>query len=208
MTNDPRQLLRSGCEKLGLSLSEKEQACLIDYCQLLAKWNQRFNLTAVRTVRAMIPRHLLDSLAISPYILGRRILDMGAGAGLPGIPLAVCHPDKQFVLIDSNGKKARFMRQAKQSLGLDNIEIVHERVEAFQTETCFDAVIARAFGSVSQIVTLSSHLLCEDGRYLLMKGHVPETELADVKMEFNVTVERLTAPDLSEERHLIILAKT
>ena len=202
-----RKLLENGIDQLGLSLPPGGIDKLLDYVALLARWNQAYSLTAIRDPEQMITHHLLDSLAITKFIKGPKVLDMGTGPGLPGIPLAIALPDISFVLLDSNGKKTRFLVQAKSALALDNIEVVHSRVEDYQPDTVFDTITARAFASLETMVGRSHHLCAPGGRYVLMKGRMPKDELGAVPGDFVVqdTVV-LRVPGVDGERHLIIIA--
>lgn len=170
-----------------MSANEFEQQALLGaYLDLLHKWNQAYNLTSVRTRDEMQVKHIADSLAVSPYLHGQRLIDVGTGAGLPGIPLAIMHPDKQFTLLDSNSKKTRFLKQAKQQLELQNVEIVHSRVEDYQPEQGFDTVISRAFASICDMLRGSQHLACDNGRFLAMKGVPPTEELQQLPAGFSL----------------------
>ncbi len=140
--------MQQGCDALQLSVDAGQQQRLLDYLALLSRWNQTYNLTAVRDEAQMVTRHLLDSLAIAPYLTGRRFLDVGTGAGLPGVPMALVFPEREFHLLDSNGKKTRFLFQVKTALGLDNMVVHHARVEAFRVAEPFDTVLSRAFASL------------------------------------------------------------
>jgi len=173
--------LRQGAKSLGLLLEAEQEQRLLRLVALLTKWNRAFNLTAVRDPLEMVSRHLLDSLAVLPYLTGQRCLDMGTGPGFPGIPLAIMRPDMSFVLLDSNGKKIRFVRQAMLELGLENVEPVHARVEVYQAEAPFDLLISRAFTSLPDMLKLTRHLRGEQGVLLAMKAKVPVAELAGLK---------------------------
>ncbi|MEH6608264.1 MAG: 16S rRNA (guanine(527)-N(7))-methyltransferase RsmG [Halioglobus sp.] len=179
---------------------------MLSYLALLQKWNKAYNLTAVRNPEDMVIRHLLDSLVVSEHLQGQRIIDVGTGAGLPGIPLAIIHPDRDFHLLDSNGKKTRFLFQVKTELGLANITAHHARVESFRPDSLFDAVLSRAFSSLQDMVTGCQHLLAPQGCYLAMKGVISEQELQGVATVCEVAkVEELAVPGLTEQRHLIKL---
>jgi 16S rRNA (guanine527-N7)-methyltransferase len=172
--------LCQGERALGISLTPEQRNRLIVYIKLIVKWNRVYNLTAVRDPQRMLDRHILDSLSVLPYLLSSRIIDIGAGAGLPGIPLAIACPDNTFVLLDSNRKKTRFMQQAKIELALDNVEVVCDRVENYHPAERFDTVISRAFSSLLNMVNWSAHLCAPNGILLAMKGHYPEEELAEL----------------------------
>jgi 16S rRNA (guanine527-N7)-methyltransferase len=187
-----------------ISLSEAQQSALLHFLELLSKWNKTYNLTAIRDSSQMVCRHLLDSLAVSAHCHGHRLLDVGTGAGLPGIPLAILFPDRDIHLLDSNGKKTRFLFQVKTSLGLDNISIHHQRVEDFAPTDLFDVVLSRAFSSLPDMVSGCRHLLADGGNFLAMKGSYPEQELLAVKEICQVqSTHSLVVPGLAEQRHLI-----
>ena len=190
-----RKILVSGLEALNLPLAEDKIERLLDFIKLIEKWNKAYNLTAIRDREAMIRLHLLDSLAIAPFVEGKRVIDIGTGAGLPGIPLAIFLPDIEFVLLDSNAKKTRFVQQAILELKLKNVSVCHNRVEHYHPEKSFDTVITRAFASLSDIVDLTAHLLSKDGVLLAMKGQapvVPKLELAKTEL-YPVNVPGITA---------------
>jgi 16S rRNA (guanine527-N7)-methyltransferase len=200
-----RAKLDAGLERLGLELPEAVRDGLIAYVELLAKWNKAYNLTAVRDPQEMVIRHLLDSLAVVPHLTGQRIIDVGTGGGLPGIPLSLVFPERQFVLLDANSKKTRFLVQAKAALGLENVTVVHSRVEDYRPAQPFDIVITRAFASVADILIGSRHLLTPEGEFLAMKGVVPEEELAALPPGCRlIEVIPLTVPGLEQEqRHVL-----
>jgi len=196
--------LRRGCDTLQLELSPGQYDLLLDYLALLAKWNRAYNLTAVRDPAAMVSRHLLDSLVIAPHIQGQRLIDVGTGAGLPGIPLAILLPQREFHLLDSNGKKTRFLFQVKTALRLDNMSVHHARVESFQAAEPFDAVLSRAFASLQDMVAGCRQLLAPQGRFLAMKGAYPTDELDAIATQCEVkAVYPLSVPGLAEQRHLV-----
>ncbi len=196
--------LQQGCAALQLSLDARQQERLLDYLGLLAKWNKAYNLTAVRDEAQMVTRHLLDSLAIAPYVTGQRCLDVGTGAGLPGIPMAILFPQRDFLLLDSNGKKTRFLFQVKTALRLDNMTVHQARVESFSAAEPFDTVLSRAFASLQEIVQGCRHLLAPGAKILAMKGAYPAQEIADAsQLGAEMVVHPLTVPDLEEERHLV-----
>lgn len=202
--------LSSGADKLNLELPlpENTQAALVRFVLLLDKWNKTYNLTAIRDPLQMVPRHLLDSLVVLPYLQGERIIDVGSGAGLPGIPLALASPDRQFVLLDSNSKKTRFVLQAVAELGLANVEVVQCRVEAYSPDKLFDTVIARAFGPLPDLLQLTKHLLGPGGNILAMKGKLTDEKKIRLpnSCEMKEIVE-LSVPELDAERHLLWIRK-
>ena len=179
---------------------------LLAFVRLLAKWNAAYNLTAVRDPEEMITRHLLDSLVLLPYLQGPRVLDIGTGPGLPGIPLAIARPDCFFTLLDANAKKTRFVTQALGELGLKNVEVVQTRVENYRPVEKFDTLVARAFSSIADMLNNAQHLCAPGGRFLAMKGVYPEEELAAIPADYVVNeVVALKVPGLDAARHLAII---
>jgi 16S rRNA (guanine527-N7)-methyltransferase len=200
----PQEKLARGLREMELDLSPDVQQKLIDYLNLLVKWNKVHNLTAVRDINEMITLHLLDSLVMLPHIQEGSLLDVGSGAGLPGIPLALVRPDLKITLLDSNHKKSTFQRQAKAELGLDNLQVVCSRVEAFQPEQKFEQIVSRAFSDLAEFVRLTSHLLADQGRWLAMKGVYPYDEIAQLH-DIAVDVVPLAVPGLEAQRHLVFM---
>jgi len=204
--------LEAGLVEMGLQVTPEQQVQLINYLLLISKWNKVHNLTAVRDPLEMVTLHLLDSLSVLAYVQAlapKRLLDVGAGAGLPSIPLAICMPELQVTAIDAVQKKASFMRQAKGELGLSNFHVESGRVEALIKEPKFDVIISRAFSEMALFVKLTKHLLAEKGLWLAMKGVSPDQELtalaaAEPEVEFIKTV-RLEVAELQAERHLVFL---
>ena len=195
-----RKILISGLESLKLPLSEDKVEQLLDFIKLIDKWNKAYNLTAIRNREDMVRLHLLDSLAIAPFIEGKRVIDIGTGAGLPGIPLAIYLPETEFVLLDSNAKKTRFVQQAILELKLKNASVCHNRAEQYHPEKNFDYVITRAFAGLSDIVKLTSHLLSKDGVLLAMKGQAPDLhKLGPV----TTTLIPVSIPGMTAERCLV-----
>lgn len=193
----------SQLKAMGLSMPEIMQQKALDFLRFLQKWNRAYNLTAIHDFDTMITHHLLDSLSIAPYVRGERILDVGSGAGFPGIPLALYFPNKQFTLLDSNGKKTRFLTQAVAELGIQNVEVVQMRVENYHTNPGFDAIIFRAVKSIPEMISKTQHLCRKNGQFLAMKANYPKEELQKLNNPF--TVQTLVVPALNAERHLIII---
>jgi len=197
----------------GLGALSIESGCdfedkLLAYLELLQRWNSAYNLTAVRDPLQMVYRHLLDSLAIAAYIpdSARRLIDVGTGAGLPGIPLALLYPDQHYTLLDSNGKKTRFLFQVKTALGLDNITIHRERAERWEPRKTYDVVLSRAFASLVDMLKVCAHLCSGNGCFLAMKGTWPEQEIAALAGRCDVRqIHVLRVPGLEEDRHLVEL---
>ena len=203
---DLSEILSEGLRQLALAhpLDQKQQETLIKYVDLLNKWNKTYNLTAVRKPEQMVTRHLLDSLSICPYLRGKRILDVGTGAGLPGIPLAIAFPDRHFTLLDSNNKKTRFVTQAVSELELSNVDVVQSRVENFQISPPFDTIISRAYSAIGDMVNQTRHLLALNGVFLAMKGMTPVAEINELPEDFVlVKNHELYVPELEEARHLL-----
>ncbi len=203
-----RKKLIRGIEQLDLNVDDQKIDQLMAYLELFHKWNKTYNLSAVRDPSEMVHRHLLDSLSVVPHIEGERFIDVGTGGGLPGIPLAIIFPEKQFTLLDSAGKKIRFLFQVKTSLDLKNVAVENCRVESFQPTEKFSGVISRAFASIKDMIDGCHHLLEADGRFWAMKGQFPAAELSDVEKHYKVVDSfELTVPDSDGERHLIVLNK-
>jgi 16S rRNA (guanine527-N7)-methyltransferase len=201
-----RRQLDAGLDTLGLDLAEDARRRLLDYLDLMLRWNRTQRLTAVTDPFQMVARHLFDSLSILPWVDGARLADIGSGAGLPGIPLAIAAPGREVVLLDSQAKRCRFLFQARVELGLDNVEVVHARVEEYRTEAGFDCVVSRAFATLRDFVTASVHLCAPAGRLLAMKGRDPAAEIAALQMPYNVELcVPLAVPGLDAERHLVVI---
>ena len=202
-----RPELAAGLEALGLP--DALATPLLAYLALLARWNATYNLTAIRDPRDMVAKHLLDSLAMQPFVRELRTLaDLGTGPGLPGIPLAIATPALQVTLVESNGKKARFLREAARQLGLGNVQVAESRIEAFRPGTPFDAITARALATLPLILELGGHLPGPGGRLLAMKGVVPDEEIAALPAGWRLAaVHPLRVPGLDAERHLVEVAR-
>jgi len=198
--DDCQTILQRGIQQLGLNVEKNELELLLDFINLIEKWNKTYNLTSVRNKEDMARLHILDSLTVSPHLKGNRIADIGTGAGLPGIPLAIFFSDKEFTLVDSNSKKTRFVQQAVLELKLKNVKVVHQRVEKL-TGDLFSSVIMRAFSSIQDIMSLSRHLIAPQGILLAMKGRVPNEGLTGIAEPY--TVIPLNVPDIEGERCLI-----
>jgi 16S rRNA (guanine527-N7)-methyltransferase len=202
-----RRQLDAGLDALGIVLTDRRRAALIAYIGLVAKWNRVFNLTAVREAADMVPRHLLDSLAILPHLDGETLLDVGTGAGLPGIPLAIAQPELGVTLLDASAKRTRFLTQAVAELGLSHVQVVTERLEDFRVPIGFANVAARAFSDIPQLARLARPLLAPAGRILAMKGRAPTAELDKLDRRlWTVQVHALVVPALDAQRHLVVLA--
>lgn len=193
-------------DKAGIMLTDGQKQQLVDYVGLLHKWNKAYNLTSVRDPQEMLVRHILDSIVVAPYLKGNRFIDVGTGPGLPGIPLAIVCPHAHFTLLDSLGKRVRFLRQVQHELMLDNITPVQSRVEDFPAEPPFDGVISRAFASLSDMVNWCHHLPAQNGHFYALKGQRPDDELTALPDGALVEeIVRLRVPELEGERHLVII---
>lgn len=198
-----RAILTEGLTFLNLDLSADKLDLLLHFIALIEKWNKAYNLTAVRDREAMARLHILDSLAILPHLHGKRLIDIGTGAGLPGIPLAIFRPEMEFVLLDSNAKKTRFVQQVILELKLKNVSVLQSRVEDYQPTEKFDSVTCRAFASMSEIIKLTSHLLNQEGLLLAMKGQPPLQELAELNQEYRIVP--IVVPNVEAERCLVCI---
>ncbi|MGC1855100.1 MAG: 16S rRNA (guanine(527)-N(7))-methyltransferase RsmG [Candidatus Aquirickettsiella sp.] len=179
---------------------------LIEYVMLLHKWNQIHNLTSIRDPLQMLSKHIIDSLAISPYLQGPNILDVGTGAGLPGLPLALTHPQYRFALLDSNGKKTHFLTHVIQTLMIVNVEIIPLRVEKYHPENCFNSIVSRAFSQLNKFLDKTKHLCCENGIFLAMKGQYPTEEIETLETDFKlIDTKALKIAGLDDKRNLLII---
>ena len=198
--------LTQGVQALGASLPAGAEDRLLAFLALIEKWNRVYNLTAVRKASDMLPQHLLDSLSVVPHLSGVRVLDVGSGAGLPGIPMAIARPQSQVTLLDANHKKAAFLRQAVIELALDNVEVVCERVERWRPPAMFHVVISRAFSDLGQFLELAGRLCLRDGALAAMKGVYPHEELGQLPAGFRMChVIALKVPGVSAQRHLVVV---
>lgn len=206
MNNNFKKKLEEGVTALGQSLAPEKIDILLAYHLLLQKWNKAYNLTAVRNAEEMISRHILDSLSIAPYFEGQRFLDVGTGAGLPGIVLAIAYPDREFDLLDSNGKKTRFLFQVKTELALANVAVFHSRVERHQPGQLYDGIFSRAFATLQDMLEGSRHLLDKSGHYYAMKGIYPDQELSAIEKDYKVEAcHPLEVPGADGQRHLVVI---
>lgn len=208
MTQVLLPILEDGCQTLGLQLDGAAMDVMCGYVNMLEKWNRAYNLTAVRDASAMVSYHLLDSLAILPWLGQGRILDVGTGAGLPGIPLAIACPQQDFTLLDSNGKKTRFLLQAVSELGLQNVSVLQDRAQHVVDKAGFDMVLSRAFATLHDMVSATDHLLAASGHWLAMKGIYPTDEMS--QLPAGVKVEEVAAvavPNLPAQRHIVLLQR-
>ena len=195
--------LLDGFPVLNLAISGDEAIKLINFIDLIQKWNKAYNLTAIKTKEEMVSLHLLDSLTVLPYLTGSRIIDIGTGAGLPGIPLAICRPDLSFTLLDSNAKKTRFVRQAALELRLANVEVIHSRTEDYRSDQLFDTVLTRAFSELVNIIAVTRHLLADNGKWIAMKARCTDDEL--VKVALNKEIIPVRIPGVEAERNLVCI---
>jgi len=203
--DNSRDVLVTGLEDLGVSATEQQIDLLLAFVRLIEKWNKTYNLTAIRNREEMLRLHILDSLAVLPFVSGKNIIDVGTGAGLPGIPLAIFMPDVQFALLDSNAKKTRFVQQAVLELKLKNVEVVHSRVEQLKRAGEFDAVLCRAFASLHDIMQWTDYLLQAEGVLIAMKGQKPVAELEQLERVYSV--ESIVVPGIDAERCVVRINK-
>ena len=190
-----------------IQITDHQKQQLLDFVKLLDKWNKAYNLTSVRDPEEMLVKHIMDSLVVNPYLEGTKFIDVGTGPGLPGIPLAIINPDKQFTLLDSLGKRITFIKNAVRELKLGNVTPVLSRVEEFQDQQ-FDGVLSRAFASLNDMVNWCYHLPNASGRFYALKGQYQTEEVAEITKPVEVLdVFKLDVPELVGERHLVVLAK-
>ncbi len=201
------QRLTSLINRTELAVSPQQQQQLLDLVELLDKWNKAYNLTSVRDPNEMLVKHIMDSIVVGPYLQGQRFIDVGTGPGLPGLPLAICNPDKQFVLLDSLGKRIRFIRTVIHKLGLTNVIAVESRVEAYQPEQPFDGVLSRAFASLNDMLSWCHHLPAQNGLFYALKGQLDEQELTQIPTGFVIKQHvALQVPELDAQRHLVLVS--
>ncbi len=209
MTFNETAYLDQTLKENGHLIESTIQAQMLHYLHLMREWNRVYNLTSIRDPKEMIVLHLLDSLSISQHLHGKNIIDIGTGAGLPGIPLALINPEKHFLLLDSNHKKTRFLNQVIYDLKLKNVEVVHARCDSYNHSTLrFDSILSRAFSSLKVMLLTTSHLMSDTGQFLAMKGTYPQQEILDIPNEFSlINVQKLTIEGLEAERHLVRMEK-
>lgn len=206
MSQDFKPRLNAGAKGLGVTLTDAQLDRLLAYHALLVKWNRAYNLTSVRDAGDMIDRHLVDSLSILPALNEEALLDVGTGPGLPGMIIALLRPELPVFLLDSNGKKTRFLNQVKMSLKVDNATVVHHRLESWQPQRQFAQITSRAFATLSDMVTFSRHLLADRGRFIAMKGLYPQEELEQLPSDIEIiSVSELRVPGTTGARHLVEL---
>lgn len=193
-------------DEAGISLTDHQKNQLVAYVEMLHKWNKAYNLTSVRDPNEMLIRHILDSIVVAPHLQGERFIDVGTGPGLPGIPLSVVLPDAHFTLLDSLGKRVRFLRQVQHELHLTNVTPVQSRVEDFPAEPPFDGVISRAFASLNDMVNWCQHLPGTQGKFYALKGLIPNDEIDTLPAQFSVeSIVKLDVPHLEGDRHLVVI---
>ena len=209
MLKDWQQQLELGLDELGVPYCAEQIKKLLTFLNMLDRWNKAFNLTAIRNPIDMLRLHLLDSAAMHSLIQSvDSVIDVGSGAGLPGIPLAILNPDKHFTLLDSNGKKTRFIFQVASELALTNVKEVNSRVEAYQPQIPFDMVITRAFSSLPKMLRQCNHLVANEGSFLAMKGKKPDLELSQIEKAYKVIdLSRIVVPKIEGERHVVKITK-
>jgi 16S rRNA (guanine527-N7)-methyltransferase len=208
VTREPElEVLTAGARDMGIVLDPMGGERLLRLVDELELGNAQFNLTAIRDRSGMLHKHVLDSLSLQPYLRGSRVADIGTGAGFPGLPLAILNPERRFTLVEATGKKARFVEQTAQTLGCDNVQVVHSRAESYRPFELFDTVVARALSSLADFAAYAGHLCAPDGRLLAMKGKRPDEEISALPKSFRVlAVHRLKLPGMDDERHLVELS--
>lgn len=197
--------LNEAARALGVNLDANQETRLLDYLALIGKWNRTYNLTAIHEPGRMLTHHLLDSLSILPMVSSGPLLDVGSGAGLPGIPIAIARPDLQLTLLDASQKRCGFMQQAAIELKLNNISVVHARAEAYRPDRQYHQIVSRAFSDLNEFVKVTRHLLADGGEWLAMKGLFPDEEITQLVAARVKRDEKLRVPGLDAERHLIIM---
>lgn len=200
--------LESLIAQTNLTVTDEQKSQLVKLVALLDKWNKAYNLTSVRDPEEMLVKHIMDSIVVGPHLEGERFIDVGTGPGLPGLPLAIMHPEKEFVLLDSLGKRIRFITQAVHELKLNNVTPVQSRVEEYQPDDLFDGVLSRAFASLEDMLHWCQHLPKSTGHFYALKGLFPADEVKHLENEFKLQAShQLTVPELEGERHLVVMSK-
>jgi 16S rRNA (guanine527-N7)-methyltransferase len=201
-----KTLLLKALQQNQLVVTPEATDKLIHYLELMKSWNKVFNLTSITEPAEMVYLHIIDSLLTAPFLQGKRFLDVGSGAGLPGIPLAILHPEHQWVLLDKNNKKTRFMTQAIAELKLTNVQAVHTRAEDYQADPCFDGILSRAYATLALFIETTRHLICKNGTFIALKGRYPHDELADIaSLAGAAVVTPLAMKGMSLERHVVCI---
>ncbi|NKB47423.1 MAG: 16S rRNA (guanine(527)-N(7))-methyltransferase RsmG [Legionellales bacterium] len=205
MSNALQTALTEGVAALNLDVSAEQQQQLLTYLTLLQRWNQTYNLSGIKTVPEMLTKHLFDCLAVLPFVDDGPMLDIGTGAGLPGIVLAIVHPNQPIDLLDSRRKKTIFLQHICAELGLTHTRVICQRVESYQPDTAYRTLICRAVGTLAEVLHNVDHLWCNNTQFLAMKGQYPAVEITELDPTFHVTCERLEIPGNIGERHLVIV---
>lgn len=200
-----RDRLTAGATTLGVALDDATVDQLMQYLEILGRWNRKFNLTAIREPQRIVTEHFLDALSIADSVQGQRVIDVGTGAGFPGLVLAIVAPQRQAVLLDANGKKTRFLREVVRQLGLDHVAIHEGRSEDYHPEAGFDTVMCRAFAPLPRLIDVASHLLAPDGLFLAQKGQYPAEEVAALGNRWHIDSAELNVPGLAKTRHVLTL---
>lgn len=202
------RLVEQALKENNIATDPEKNQKFVRYLELIAQWNRVYNLTAITDPKEMVYLHLIDSLLVQPYLEGDRLLDIGTGAGLPGIPLAIADPSKEWTLVDKVGKKVLFLTQAVAELNLKNVTAVQIRIEEFKSDKLFTSILSRAFGSLSLFVQLTKHLIAKNGKLIAMKGRYPEDELANIPTDMLSTVHALAMKGCEVERSIVVIERT
>jgi 16S rRNA (guanine527-N7)-methyltransferase len=197
--------LVKGLKELSLTLSEEDVDRALEHAELLMQWNRVYSLSAIRKASDVVPKHLLDSFAISEYVQGNKVLDLGSGAGFPGIPIALAKPQSKITLLDSNSKKIQFVRHVVAILGLENVEVLQQRAENMEKQSKYDTILVRALGSLNAMATLALPLLDPNGYILAMKGRYPSKELEEMRVRCILSIREIVVPCLRSTRHLVVI---
>ena len=201
-----KQILLTALQENKLTLNDEAVNKLVRYLELILTWNRVFNLTSITDKREMVYLHIIDSLLTAPFLSGTRFLDVGSGAGLPGIPLAILHPEHEWVLLDKNNKKTRFMTQAIAELKLSKVQAVHSRAEDFHPDTCFDSILSRAYATLALFIKTTRHLICKNGTFIAMKGKYPQDEMAELAgLAGAAEITPLAMKGMTLDRHIVCI---